>query len=105
MATRKTKTTKKATEKVGAKQDTTKKAPARDRFGARLDSHFALVNAGLSKTVAKTMKELVAEAKKRETKDVCLRHTSYYDHLNRLVSAKKVQRHDDGERRTYLAII
>jgi hypothetical protein len=91
--------------KLGAPQDTAKQAPKRDKFGARLDSHQALINAALSSTEARTMKQILAIARTLETAQVRLLHATYYDHLNRLVAAKKVRRNDDGAKRTYVAII
>lgn len=85
-----------------AKSDAKKEAPKRDKLGARLDSHFACINAALSATRPKTMKQLVSEAQKiAAQRKIEMKHKTYYDHINRLIAQKRVAKHVDGALTTY----
>lgn len=64
-----------------------KEKAATDKFGNRVGSRLAKINAVLSRK-AKTMGELVAEAEVDRTA---------YNHLNKLVKAGKVEKTEDGK--------
>lgn len=81
-----------ATKTAATKTPATTTAKATDRFGSRIGTKTHRINEALSSRKAKTMQELVEEAKLKDT---------YYNHLARLVEAGLVKKEKDGR---YIAV-